>query len=390
MRLYDQVFILVIDSLGIGELPDAGDYGDIGANTLLHVAEACPDLQLPNFRCLGLGNIVPVPAIPPADNPITAYGKMRQKSAGKDSTTGHWELAGIILEEPFPVYPNGFPDEVIKEFERVIGRHIIGNVVASGTEIISKLGDQHMRTGRPIVYTSVDSVFQIACHEDIIPLDELYNMCRKARAILSPPHNVSRVIARPFTGVPGNFIRTEGRRDFSLPPIKKTILDAASEVGGVLAIGKTEDLFANRGITRSQHTFTDKSGMRALARAIEEADEILTFANVVDLDMVYGHRNNVAGYAKGLQLLDEAIEPVIRGLKKKDIIFITADHGNDPTTPSTDHCREYVPIIAYSPSFRNGVNLGERETFADLAATVAEILDLDYQCPGNSFASLLP
>lgn len=390
MRQFERVFILVIDSLGIGELPDAADYGDVGANTLRHVAEATPELRLPNLRCLGLGNIVPVPGVPPADNPITAYGKMREQSVGKDSTTGHWELAGIILKEPFPVYPNGFPDELIKEFERVIGRHIIGNVAASGTEIIGKLGDQHMRTGRPIVYTSVDSVFQIACHEDVIPLDELYNMCRKARAILTPPHNISRVIARPFRGVPGNFIRTEGRRDFSLPPIEKTVLEAAAEAGGVLAIGKTEDLFANKGITRAQHTVTDKSGLRALARAVEEAQEILTFANVVDLDMVYGHRNNTAGYAKGLELIDEALEPVIKALRKKDILFITADHGNDPTTPGTDHTREYVPIIGFSPSFSSGVNLGVRDTFADLAATVSEILNLDYQCPGTSFAGLLP
>jgi len=385
-----RVFILVMDSVGIGELPDAADYGDEGSDTLGNVAKAVGGLDLPNLQKLGLGNIPGVEGVHPADDPIGAYGKMAEKSTGKDSTTGHWEIAGLVLEHPFSLYPTGFPPEILEAFERATGRRVLGNVAASGTDIIQRLGEEHMRTGRPIVYTSADSVFQIACHEDVVPIEELYEMCKKARAILVPPHNVSRVIARPFVGRPGSFVRTERRRDFSLLPSGRTLLDAVTESGGgVLAIGKTEDLFANRGITRAKHTLTDAAGMRALACAAAEPEERLIFANVVDLDMLYGHRNNVQGYARGLEAIDQAIGPVLQLLTDKDVFIVTADHGNDPATPSTDHSREYVPVLAYRPGLRGGVDLGVRATFADVAATAAELLGVDFQCPGTSFAGML-
>lgn len=386
----NRVFILVMDSAGVGEMPDAANYGDAGANTLGHVAQAVGGLNLPNLLKLGLGNILELQGVPPTNEPAGACGKMAEKSAGKDSTTGHWELAGLVTDKPFPLFPDGFPPEVIEPFEQAIRRRVLGNVAASGTEIIQRFGENHLHTGRPIVYTSADSVFQIACHEDVVPVEELYEMCRKARAILSPPYGVSRVIARPFVGRPGSFVRTERRRDFSLPPPGRTLLDAAAECGlGVLAIGKTEDLFANRGVTRSQHTLTDAAGMRALARAAEEAEERLVFANVVDLDMLFGHRNNVHGYATGLEKIDHALAPVLESLRKSDFLIITADHGNDPTDPSTDHSREYVPVIVTGPEVRPAVDLNLRPTFADVAATAADLLGIELECPGTSFAGML-
>jgi phosphopentomutase len=371
----DRVILIVLDSCGVGEAPDAAAYGDAGTSTLPHTARACGGLRLPVLGRLGLGRIVPVDGVPPDAAPAGAFGKMAEASAGKDSTTGHWELAGVLLDRPFPTYPHGFPREVIEPFEARIGRRVLGNRPASGTQIIAELGEEHLRTGSPIVYTSADSVFQIAAHEARVPVEELYRYCRVAREILAGPHAVSRVIARPFTGAPGRFVRTDRRRDFSLPPAEPTVLDHLQDAGvPVLAIGKVSDLFAGRGVSEAVHTHDDLDGLRRTLGALEAHHRGLVFTNLVDLDTLYGHRNDPRGYGADLERIDAALGPIVAGLGERDLLIVTADHGNDPTTPGTDHTREYVPLLLAGPRVRAGADLGVRRTFADVGATVAEAL----------------
>ena len=385
LRPFGRVVVIVLDSCGVGALPDAGLYGDQGANTLAHVAGACGGLSLPTLGGLGLGRITTVAGVPPAPAPAGAFGKMRERSPGKDSTTGHWELMGVVLEHPFPTYPHGFPPEVIEPFEARIGRRVLGNRPASGTVIIAELGAEHLRTGRPIVYTSADSVFQVAAHEERIPVDELYRYCEIARGILTGPHAVGRVIARPFVGQPGAFVRTDRRRDFSLPPPAPTVLDALRRAGqSVVAIGKIADLFAGRGVSATVHTHDDAGGMAATLAALERHPAGLIFTNLVDLDTQFGHRNNARGYGEDLQRIDGEVAKVRAALRTGDILVVTADHGNDPTTPSTDHSREYVPLLVCGPRIRPGVDLGARATFADVGATVAEALGAPPPAAGQS------
>jgi phosphopentomutase len=353
---------------------------------LPHTAAACGGLALPTLGRLGLGRIAAIMGVPPDPAPAGAFGKMVERAAGKDSTTGHWELMGIVLDRPFPTYPQGFPPEVIEPFEARIGHRVLGNRAASGTEIIKELGEQHLRTGRPIVYTSADSVFQIAAHEARTPLDELYGYCRIAREILRGPHAVGRVIARPFVGEPGAFLRTDRRRDFSLPPPASTVLDSVQAAGSpVLAIGKIHDLFAGRGITESVHTHNDLDGMQATLRALETTRAGLIFTNLVDLDTVFGHRNDPRGYGQDLEQIDAAMRAVVARLESTDLVIITADHGNDPTTPSTDHSREFVPLLVAGPEVAGGIDLGIRPTFADVGATVAAVFGAAPPAAGTSF-----
>jgi len=380
-----RVVLLIMDSVGVGELPDAGEYGDSGSNTLGNTAKAVGGLILPNLGRLGLGNIINVVGTPPAQNPAASYGRMAERSAGKDTTTGHWEMAGIILERPFPVYPDGFPPELIKLYEERIGRPVLGNKAASGTEIIKELGEKHMETGYPIVYTSADSVFQVAAHEEIIPVEELYSMCRIAREMLVGDHAVGRVIARPFTGSPGSFRRTVRRHDYSLKPPGKTVLNllAENEID-VTAVGKINDIFVGEGISRAVPTTGNVEGIDRTLNLLSSSSGGLIFTNLVDFDMLYGHRNDPQGYAEALAELDRRMPELLDAMRDEDVAIITADHGCDPTTPSTDHSREYVPLLVYGKAVKAGVNLGIRETFADVAATVADIFGLEATV-GKSF-----
>ncbi len=367
---FERVIWIVLDSVGIGAMPDAADFGDEGSDTLGNIAKS-RKLNLPNLRRLGLGNIKPLDRLPPVEHPAGAFGKCSLASPGKDTTTGHWEMAGILLEKPFPVYPDGFPPEVIDAFEAKIGRKTLGNKPASGTEIIQELGEQHMRTGSPIVYTSADSVFQIAAHERAIPLDELYRICRVARDMLRGPHEVGRVIARPFEGEPGHFVRTANRKDYAVPPPPGMLLDqlAAKNVT-VCSIGKISDVFLERGITRSVKTKNNDDGMQKTLDTVNAEPNGLIFVNLVDFDQQFGHRNDVEGYARALEAVDRwfpALQPQTR-----DMVVVTADHGCDPTTPSTDHSREYTPLLVYGPRIQPGVDLGTRATLADIGQTVAE------------------
>ncbi|HYM68319.1 MAG TPA: phosphopentomutase [bacterium] len=376
MPPFDRVIVIILDGCGVGALPDADRYGDAGSSTLSHTAAACGGLRLPVMGRLGLGRIVPVEGVPPDPAPVGAFGKMVETAAGKDSTTGHWELMGVPLVRPFPTYPHGFPSDVIAAFEARIGRRVLGNRPASGTAIIVELGKEHLRTGRPIVYTSADSVFQIAAHEAVIPVDELYRYCRIARdEVLVGPHAVSRVIARPFVGEPGRFVRTDRRRDFSVPPPEPTVLDRLHDAGApVVGIGKIPDLFAGRGITEAVHTHDDADGLAQTRRAMTTVSSGLIFTNLVDLDTLYGHRNDPRGYGDDLERIDAGLAPIVDGLGGRDLLILTADHGNDPTTASTDHSREHVPLLVAGPPVRGGVDLGVRPTFADVGATVADAL----------------
>ncbi len=385
-----RALVLVLDGLGIGDAPDAAAYGDEGSNTLANTARAVGGLRIPTLERLGLGVLADLPGVRPLDEHAAAVGIMRERSAGKDSTTGHWEIAGLILTRPFPTYPQGFPAEVIARFERATGRRALGNVAASGTEIIQRFGEEHLRTGAPIVYTSADSVFQIAAHEDIVPVERLYAWCRAARAILQGDHAVSRVIARPFVGSPGAFRRTDRRRDFSLPPAGPTVLDAIASAGAaVVGIGKIEDLFAGQGVTDAIHTHDDADGLARIVETLAALDRGLVFATLVDFDTVYGHRNNVEGYARHLEAVDARLGEVLDACRPGDLVIITADHGNDPTTASTDHSREQVPVIAWRPGLLPGRRLGLRRTFADVAATLAEALQVSWSGPGTSFWAAL-
>ncbi|HOJ92177.1 MAG TPA: phosphopentomutase [Dictyoglomaceae bacterium] len=381
-----KVILIVLDGVGIGELPDAYKYGDEGSNTLANTAKAVGGLKLHNMGKLGISNIYPIMGVPKEEKPLGFFGKMTEASPGKDTTTGHWEISGIILDRPFPIYPNGFPEEIISAFEEAIGRKILGNKPASGTEIIEELGEEHLKTGYPIVYTSADSVFQIAAHEEVIPVQELYKMCEIARQILQGEHAVARVIARPFLGSPGNFYRTPGRKDFSLPPPKKTLLDFLKEADyDVIGIGKIEDVFAGRGITLSFHQKSNDEGVENIIKAWEFLKKGMIFVNLVDFDTLYGHRNDPIGMAKALEDFDNALPNIMALLSGDDLLIITADHGCDPTTPSTDHSREYVPLLIYSPSFKNVFDLGIRSSFTDLGKTLSEYFEVNNDLEGVSF-----
>jgi phosphopentomutase len=376
----------VLDSVGCGELPDAGLYGDEGSDTLGNIARHVP-LRVPRLRALGLGRVARI-APRAEDGPAVAgaYGRMAEASAGKDSVTGHWEMMGIVLDRPFPTFPRGFPASVIAEFESRIGRGILGNVVASGTEIIDRLGAEHVQTGKPIVYTSADSVFQIAAHEDVVPVPELYRMCEVAFDLVGRGMGVGRVIARPFVGSPGAFKRTSNRHDYALDPIGQTLLDHLALRGiPVVSIGKVKDLFAGRGITTAMPTASDAEGIDRVLDAMKTVPEGLIFANLVDFDTVYGHRNDVAGYAANIERFDDRLGAVLDQLRDTDLLVITADHGNDPTTPSTDHSREHVPLLMTGRRVKCGVDVGTRSTFADLGQTLAANFSVGPLAHGTSF-----
>jgi len=385
-----RVILIVLDSVGIGALPDADLFGDEGSDTLRNTARAVGGLHLANLERLGLGNIHPVAGVPAVDEPLAAYGRMAEQSVAKDTTIGHWEIAGLISTVAFPTYPQGFPADLIAEYERRIGRKTLGNYPASGTVIIEELGVEHMRTGWPIVYTSGDSVFQVAAHEDVIPVEELYAICQTAREMLTGEHNVGRVIARPFVGTAGAFHRTDRRRDFSAPPPGPTLLDHVLAAGQTMwAVGKIEDIFAGQGIGHAVHTHDNMDGVDKTLEAMQEAGPGLIFTNLVDFDMRFGHRNNPQGYAAALQAADERVPELMEALRRDDVLIFTADHGCDPTTASTDHSREYVPLLVYGSAIQGGVDLGTRPTFADLGATVAEWLRVTPPDAGESFAHQL-
>ena len=365
-------------------MPDAADYGDAGSDTLGNIARK-RGLSLPNLCRLGLGNIAPAPGLEPVARPEASFGKCTLRSPGKDTTTGHWEMAGILLERPLPVYPHGFPPEIMGEFERRIGRPTLGNIPASGTEIIRELGEEHMRTGRPIVYTSADSVFQIAAHERVIPVLELYRMCETAREILRGPHEVGRVIARPFLGEPGAFTRTANRHDFAVPPPPGMLLDRLAEADvAVATVGKVADVFLGRGIRRAFPAKNNRAGMTGILEALTEVPEGLIFVNLVDFDMLFGHRNDVEGYGRALEEFDAWLPRLRDALGPDDLAILTADHGCDPTTPSTDHSREYTPLLAWGPRARRGVRLGIRGSLADTGQTIARNFQVHIQ-KGSSF-----
>jgi phosphopentomutase len=385
MALPNRVILIVMDSVGVGELPDADAYGDRGSDTLGNISRVSP-LRLPTLRSLGLPRVARIHAMEPVDRPVGAFGRMAERSAGKDSVTGHWEIAGIVLTRAFPTFPNGFPRDLLDTLEARIGRRTIGNKAASGTAIIDELGAEHIRTGSPIVYTSADSVFQIAAHEEILPVAELYRICEIAYELAAEGRGVGRVIARPFVGQPGHFTRTANRHDYALPPSGTTLLDALKAGGHtVFAVGKIQDLFAGRGITAAVHTTSDEHGMDEIELAMRAVPGGLIFANLVDFDTQYGHRNDPAGYAANLERFDLRLARLLPTLSEQDLLVITADHGNDPTTPSTDHAREHVPLFLTGRCVKPGVDLGTRATFADLGQTIAEIFDVGPLAHGTSF-----
>ena len=383
-----RAIILVLDGVGAGEAPDAATYGDAGSNTLAHVARAVGGFNLPALAEAGLGNVLELEGMPASEDVSGAWGRLIPASAGKDSTTGHWEIAGVHLAKPFPTYPQGFPDDILEEFSRRTKRGVIGNLVGSGTDVLEKFGEEHARTGKWILYTSADSVFQIAANEAVVPLDELYRACEIARELLVPPHDVSRVIARPFIGATGSFTRTANRRDYSIEPPGQTLLDALAEAGiDRHGVGKVDDLFAGRSIT-AEHTASNAEGISLIDRWLESDESGLLFANLVDFDQMYGHRNDVAGFYNSLREFDFALPALTSDLREEDLLFITADHGNDPTTASTDHARECAPLLVLGPAVEP-VSLGDRGTFSDLGATVGEWLGVSYRGRGQSFLSQL-
>ena len=384
--MIDRIIIIVLDSVGIGELPDAYKFGDEGSNTLVNTAKAVGGLNVPNLESFGLGKIGDIPGVSKEVDAKAFYGKMIEASAAKDTTSGHWEIMGVITEKPFPTYPKGFPDDVIKAFTTAIGRPILGNKTASGTEIIKELGEEHIKTGYPIVYTSADSVFQIAACEDVIPIESLYEMCDCARNILRGEHNVGRVIARPFIVENGIYTRTERRRDFSLLPPEETVLDKAVKKGyEVVGVGKIGDIFAHRGLTREIHASNNRDGVLKTIESIREDFKGIIFTNLIDFDMKYGHRNNPEGYAEALESFDKSLPEIVDALKAGDVIIITADHGCDPTTLSTDHSREYVPLLVFGKKLNKPGSLGIRNSFADVGATVSEALLKSKLDKGESF-----
>lgn len=385
-ELLKRVIWIVLDSVGMGEMPDSATYGDKGVNTIAHVYKHNNGLQLPNLTQLGLGNIEGMETLEKCENPIGIYARLAELSRGKDTTTGHWEMIGIHTEVPFPTYPNGFPKEIMDAFEERIGTKTLGNCTASGTAILDDLGEEHMKTGYPIVYTSADSVFQIAAHEEIIPLERLYEMCEIARELLKGEHEVSRVIARPFVGQPGAFTRTPNRHDYAVMPPKENLLVYAKEKGlDVIGVGKISDIFAGEGITYATHTKSNEDGIKKTIELIKQPNHGLIFTNLVDFDMKWGHRNDPVSYGKGLEEFDSYLPQIIEAMNEDDLLIITADHGCDPTTPGTDHTREYVPLIAYSKMFNGARDLGTRKSFADIGQTICEIFDLPALKIGESF-----
>ncbi len=385
---FNRVILIVLDSLGIGEMPDAAQYGDAGSDTLGHIAEQ-RELQIPNLQRLGMANLKTLKSVKPVAAPAGHYGRIALASPGKDTTTGHWEMAGIILEKPFSIYLHGFPREIIEKFEKETGRGALGNIAASGTEIIAKLGEEHLRTGKWIVYTSADSVFQVAAHEEKIPIEELYQACRKAREILRGEHEVGRVIARPFVGTPGNFDRTDRRKDFAIDPPTVTMLDLLHQKKlPTVGIGKIASIFCYRGISEEIKVKNNMDNCDRIVESMRKTGSGLIFSNLVDFDMVYGHRNDVQGYGRALEDFDRRLKEIEDAMTDEDLLLLTADHGCDPTTPSTDHSREYVPLIAYSKKFSVGRNLGLRRTLADVGATVCE--NFGCRLPvGESFLGVL-
>lgn len=385
MNTFDRIIVIVLDGVGVGEAPDADRYGDRGSNSLANTARAVGSLRLPVLQRMGLGNITDIEGVPACVHPSACHGRMTPGAAGKDSITGHWELAGCILETPFPTYPRGFPGDIVEAFERAVGRGVLGNKPASGTAIIQELGTEHVRTGKPIVYTSQDSVFQVAAHENVIAVDELYAMCETARALLAPPHAVARVIARPFAGDVGGFYRTARRKDFALAPPGTTVLDTLASTGRkILGVGKVSELFSGRGITSSLKTADNRDGMRHTLEAAG-GDWDLVFVNLVDFDTMWGHRNDPRAYALGLEEFDSFLPELLAASDERTLLIITSDHGNDPTTESTDHSRERVPLIAWHRSLQRGADLGVRDTLADVAATVADNFGLDERFAAVSF-----
>ena len=384
--MFKRITVIVLDGVGIGEAPDAADYGDVGSNSIANTAHVLGGIDLPNMGAIGLGNVTPIEGVPPTDHPQGGYGKMRPYSAGKDTISGHWEMMGIYLPEPFPTYPNGFPPEIMEPFEREIGRGTLANRPSSGTEIIKELGEEHMRTGKPIVYTSADSVFQIAAHEDVIPVQELYKICQTARRLLVGKHGAGRVIARPFVGTcAADFKRTDNRRDFARTPETDTVLDKLYNAGlDVWSVGKIDDIFVHRGITRKNHTLGNAESIQTTLTLLESPFHGLVFVNLIEFDMIYGHRNDPRGYYSALKGFDEAIPEIMKRLTDEDLVLVSADHGVDPTTESTDHSREYVPLLAFGPAVK-GVNLGTRQTFGDLGATVAENFAVEPPLIGTSY-----
>jgi len=389
--LLGRVFLIVLDGVGVGEAPDAAAYGDAGSDSVGNTARAVGALELPVLGSLGLGHLTAIPGTPPAAHPAGAHGRLASVSAGKDSTTGHWELCGIVTAQPFPTYPQGFPAAVLEPFERAIGRGVLGNRAASGTVLLDELGDEHVRSGRPIVYTSADSVFQLAAHEEVVPVEELYRWCALAREQLVGEHRVGRVIARPFTGASGSYQRTPRRRDFTVPPPAPSLLDLLHDAGHtVVGIGKIDDLFSGRGLAITDHTTTNAAGMAALQHWVQEAPSgSLVLANLNDFDTLWGHRNDVAGYAEGLRHFDAWLADFLPALRSGDLFLVTADHGNDPTTPSTDHSREYVPLLAQRAQHAEGAALGDRRGYMDVAATVLEHLQRPERLGGHSFLPAL-
>ncbi len=385
-----RIIWIVLDSVGMGAMPDAYLYGDEGAHTLGNISKQIGGLHMPHMQGLGLGNIEGMRGIEPVINPKGSYARLAELSVGKDTTTGHWEMVGVHTKEGFPTYPKGFPKQVINKFEQRIGREILANYPASGTEIIAKLGQEHVETGKPIVYTSADSVFQIAAHEDVISVDELYKICKIAREILVGPHGVARVIARPFKGKSGEFERTANRRDFALLPPHKTVLDHMKGKGlDVIGVGKIEDIFAGQGITKAIHTSSNADGINTTIELIKQESTGLIFTNLVDFDMKWGHRNDPVGYGRALEAFDAQLPEIIGNMKAEDVLFITADHGCDPTMPGTDHSREYVPFIIYGQGIKQNINMKTRKSFADIGQTICELFNLPQLPIGESFLSLI-
>jgi len=391
MNPFKKVHLIVMDSVGIGEAPDAANFGDEGADTFGHIAEQMNGLTMPNIESFGLSNIREVKGIKKVDTPKAFYGKMQEASVGKDTMTGHWEIMGLNIDKPFKVYPEGFPQELIKQLEEKTGRKVIGNKPASGTEIIEELGKEHMETGAIIVYTSADPVLQIAAHEEIVPLEELYKICEIAREItLQPEFLVGRVIARPFVGTPGSFSRTSNRHDYALKPFGRTTMNELKDSGfDVIAIGKISDIYNNEGVTEAIRTKNNTDGMDKLLEVVKRDFHGISFLNLVDFDANYGHRRDPIGYGEALEEFDRRLPEVLAELDENDLLMITADHGNDPTFPGTDHTREYVPLLIYSPRFAQGKELPLRETFADIAATIAENFKVAQPAFGKSFLSEL-
>lgn len=379
---------IVLDSVGMGAMPDAMQYGDKDVNTIAHTYEYANGLNLSHMIHYGLGNIEGMEALPKEDQPVGNFARLGELSKGKDTTTGHWEMIGVLTSTPFPTYPNGFPKEVIEAFEKAIGTKTLGNCTASGTAIIDELGEEHVKTGYPIIYTSADSVFQIAAHEGVVPLEKLYEMCEKARKILSGEHEVARVIARPFTGEVGHFSRTSNRRDYAISPPTPNLLTSCNEAGvPVIAIGKIEDIFNKQGVSVAIHTKDNEDGIQTTLKCMEQYTEGLIFTNLVDFDMKWGHRRNPELYGKGLEAFDKALPQIIDKMTKEDLLIITADHGCDPTAPGTDHTREYVPLLVIGKTLKKGVDMGTRRSFADIGQTLCEYFDLPSIKIGESFLS---